>query len=273
MEGVQQGHTLLHVCLPPLIHTHASLLARSECMFAYTSHHTTPHHTQHHSPPYTRLPPGNTHTHPTPPSPPPPDYHEARERLLGNSLSHGSGSTGNLQAAAAAAAAGSNAGSRPGSAGANRPAATAGAGYLAAVPPTAGERGFNLVNPGRGAGRGGPNPGRGSGGRGGGAAAAGSNDADAAAAAADGAAAEADGQQQQGEGAQVGGGQQQQHKQQQRRQQQQQGGQRGGGGGGRGPKAVYRDRQRDELDPDYARGVDRCVLASELRVVQQITHN
>jgi hypothetical protein len=23
---------------------------------------------------------------------------------------------------------------------------------------------------------------------------------------------------------------------------------------------VYRDRQRDEQDPDYARGVDRCVV-------------
>jgi hypothetical protein len=155
------------------------------------------------------------------------DYHEAREKLFGKqpNLSHAHGSSGSLKNAAANGSSGSLA-ARPASSG-----ASAGAGYMAAVPPSVGDRGFNIVNPGRGMGRGR------------GAASAGAVAPEPAAAAAAAAA---------GPVAAGGGGG--------RGQQQQQ---RGGQGAAGGPKAVYRDKQRDAQDPDYRRGVDRwawCLL-------------
>jgi hypothetical protein len=121
------------------------------------------------------------------------------------------------------------------------------------VPPAVGERGFSyLVNPGRGAaaGRGAyVKPGRGAGRGSGGSTAPGADEQQA-----------QQPTQQQGttQGQQQQGGQEQQRHQGQGQQRQQQ--QRGGDGGGRGPKAVYKDRQRDEQDPDYIRGVSRWVF-------------
>ncbi|WIA43966.1 hypothetical protein OEZ86_010355 [Tetradesmus obliquus] len=152
------------------------------------------------------------------------DYHEAREKLFGKqpNLSHAHGSSGSLHKSAANGSS-SNLAARPGSAGAG---ASAGSGYMAAVPPSVGDRGFNLVNPGRGMGRGG-----------GGSSGAGTVGPEPAAAAAAAAVVPAAGS---------GSGRGQQQQQQQR-----------GGQGAGGPKAVYKDKQRDVQDPDYRRGVDR----------------